>query len=112
MNTLVHQRKATMFRLDIELLERLKELAKKEHRSLNNFVECMLLDIAYNKPNKETIEAINDARNGKLEDGELDISSVDAFLNSAEYEAFKIHHKIQKGFKTLRKTNRQNRQAS
>ena len=52
MNTLVHQRKATMFRLDIELLERLKELAKKEHRSLNNFVECMLLDIAYNKPNK------------------------------------------------------------
>ena len=29
-----------------------------------------------------------------------------------EYEAFKIHHKIQKGFKTLRKTNRQNRQAS
>ena len=43
----------------------------------------MLLDIAYNKPNKETIEAINDARNGKLEDGELDISSVDAFLNSA-----------------------------
>ena len=83
MNTLVHQRKATMFRLDIDLLERLKELAKKEHRSLNNFVECMLLDIAYNKPNKETIEAINDARNGKLEDGELDISSVDAFLNSA-----------------------------
>ena len=66
MNTLVHQRKATMFRLDIELLERLKELAKKEHRSLNNFVECMLLDIAYNKPNKETIEAINNTVKQKL----------------------------------------------
>ena len=34
MNTLVHQRKATMFRLDIELLERLKELAKKERFSV------------------------------------------------------------------------------
>ena len=31
------QKKATMFRLNVDLIERLKELAKREHRSLNNF---------------------------------------------------------------------------
>ncbi|WP_289833352.1 ribbon-helix-helix protein, CopG family, partial [uncultured Muribaculum sp.] len=34
-----------MFRLSVDLIERLKEMAKKEHRSLNNFVECVLLDV-------------------------------------------------------------------
>ena len=46
-----------MFRLDIDLLDRLKELAKNEHRSLNNYVECVLLDVAYRKPNAETIDS-------------------------------------------------------
>ena len=32
------QKKATMFRLNVDLIERLKEMAKREHRSLNNFV--------------------------------------------------------------------------
>ena len=32
------QKKATMFRLSVDLIERLKEMAKREHRSLNNFV--------------------------------------------------------------------------
>ncbi len=40
------QKKATMFRLSVDLIERLKEMAKKEHRSINNFVECVLLDVA------------------------------------------------------------------
>lgn len=31
------------FRLDSELLEKLKEAAKREHRSLNNYVECLLI---------------------------------------------------------------------
>ena len=42
------QKKATMFRLSTELIDRLKEMARREHRSLNNFVECVLLDVAYN----------------------------------------------------------------
>lgn len=35
------QKKTTMFRLDVELIERLKEMAQRENRSLNNFVECV-----------------------------------------------------------------------
>ena len=44
------QKKATMFRLNVDLVDRLKEMARREHRSLNNFVECILLNVAYNEP--------------------------------------------------------------
>ena len=78
------EKKATIFRLPVELIERLKEMAKKDHRSLNNFVECVLLDVAYNTPNKETIDAMNEARSGALCNTQpLDTSSVDAFIKSA-----------------------------
>ena len=77
------QKKATMFRLNVDLIERLKELAKREHRSLNNFVECVLLDVAYNKPNELTKAAIEEARSGKLRDVDpLDTSSVEAMFKS------------------------------
>lgn len=79
----VIQKKATMFRLPVELVERLKELARKEHRSLNNFVECVLLDVAYNEPNEITKEAIEEARSGKLRDVEpVDTNSVEAMFKS------------------------------
>lgn len=74
-------KKAQSFRLPVDLIERLKKMAKKENRSLNNFVECVLLDIAYREPNDETLSAINDAREGKY-DGTLDVSSVDAMYKS------------------------------
>ena len=35
-------KKLTAFRLDSNLLDMLKSAAKREHRSLNNFVECLL----------------------------------------------------------------------
>ena len=77
------QKKATMFRLNVDLIERLKELAKREHRSLNNFVECVLLDVAYNEPNELTKAAIEEARSGKLRDVDpLDTSSVEAMFKS------------------------------
>lgn len=77
------QKKATMFRLSTDLIDRLKELAKREHRSLNNFVECALLDIAYNEPNEVTKAAIEEARSGKLRDvAPIDTSSVDAMIKS------------------------------
>lgn len=77
------QKKATMFRLPTDLLERLKEMAKREHRSLNNFVECILLDVAYNEPNAETKAAIEEARSGKLRDTPaIDTSSVEAMFRS------------------------------
>ena len=77
------QKKATMFRLNVDLIERLKELAKREHRSLNNFVECVLLDVAYNEPNDIPKAAIEEARSGKLRDVDtVDTSSVDAMFKS------------------------------
>lgn len=62
----VTQKKATMFRPPIYLVEQLKETARREHRSLNNFVECAILDIAYNQPNELTKASIDEARSGKL----------------------------------------------
>lgn len=79
------QKKATMFRLNVDLIERLKEMARKEHRSLNNFVECILLDVAYNEPNAVTKAAIEEARSGKLRNvPPVDTSSVEAMFNCQE----------------------------
>ena len=55
----------TSFRLNTQLVERLRELAKKNNRSLNNYVETLLLDIVFHEPNDETIEAIEEVRSGK-----------------------------------------------
>ncbi len=50
-----------------DLLERLRENAKKANRSLSNYVECILMDSVYNKPNETTIAAMKEAENGELE---------------------------------------------
>lgn len=78
-------KKATMFRLSADLIDRLKEMAKQEHRSLNNFVECILLDVAYHEPNEVTKAAIEEARSGKLRNvAPVDTSSVEAMFKSVE----------------------------
>ncbi len=67
----------TAFRLDQDLLRRLKIKAKKENRSLNNYVETILMDIAYDEPNEETLAALNEVRSGKnLE--KLDLDNLDS----------------------------------
>lgn len=77
------EKKATMFRLPVDLINRLKELARLEHRSLNNYVECILLDVAYNEPNKLTEDAFDEARSGKLHNTTpVDTSSVEAMYKS------------------------------
>jgi hypothetical protein len=58
-------RKQTAFRIRTDLLNHLRAEAKKENRSLNNYVERILMDAVYRKPNKETLEAIKEAREGK-----------------------------------------------
>ena len=58
-------RKPTAFRLNNDLLNRLKELAKKENRSLNNFVETILFDAVYREPNGETLAAMKEVEDGK-----------------------------------------------
>ena len=55
----------TAFRFDKELLSRLKLKAKLENRSLNNYVETVLMDIVYHEPSEETVEAIREVRIGK-----------------------------------------------
>lgn len=73
MNTLAVDRKQTAFRLRTDLLDRLKVAAKKENRSLNNYVESVLLDAVYREPNEETLAAMKDAKeNGNLETLDLD----------------------------------------
>ncbi len=75
------QKKAQSYRLPVDLIERLKQMARKQNRSLNNFVECALLDLAYSEPNTETRAAIDEAKAGRLQ-GPLDVSSVDAMYKS------------------------------
>lgn len=66
-------RKQTAFRLQAELIDRLKKNAKLENRSLNNYVESILMQSAYNVPNQTTVAAINEARSEKgLETLDLD----------------------------------------
>lgn len=76
-------KKQTTFRLDSDLLDALKSAAKREHRSLNNFVECILREVIYTEPNEETKKAIVEARADKNLK-KVDMSSFENFiLNSA-----------------------------
>ncbi|MFS2804841.1 toxin-antitoxin system protein [Phocaeicola vulgatus] len=74
-------KKLTAFRLDSNLLDMLKSAAKREHRSLNNFVECLLMDAMYTEPNEETKAAIKEARAGKNLK-KVDTSSFENFIKS------------------------------
>ena len=81
MNTVAVDRKQTAFRLRTDLLDRLKVAAKKENRSLNNFVESVLLDAVYREPNEETLAAMKDAKeNGNLET--LDLDNFEKYVES------------------------------
>jgi hypothetical protein len=46
-------------------LECLKKNAVRENRTLNNYVESVLLDIVYAEPNEVTKAAIQEARSGR-----------------------------------------------
>lgn len=76
-------KKAQSFRLPVALIDRLKEMAHRQNRSLNNFVECALLELAYNKPNADTLAAMKEAESGALRDTpSLDLSSIEAMEKS------------------------------
>ena len=76
-------KKQTAFRLSENLLGRLKIEAKKANRSLSNYVECILIDSVYNNPNETTLEAIKEARSGKIA-GTIDTNNLEAFIESVE----------------------------
>lgn len=79
--SIVLERKSHVFRFPTFLLDKLKELAQNDHRSLNNYVEGLLLDAVYHEPNEVTLAALKDARQGNTE-GPIDTTSVDAMLKS------------------------------
>lgn len=76
-------KKNQSFRLSVDLIERLRQLAKRQNRSLNNYVETLLLDAAYHEPNAETVEAMREAESGVLRNVQpLDLSSIEAMEKS------------------------------
>lgn len=80
MDTLI-ERKRTSFRFRKDLIARLENAAKRENRSLNNYVENILMDAVYNEPNDETVAAIEEARaNKNLKT--VDMTNLDTFVKS------------------------------
>ena len=55
----------TALRFDKELLDMIKEKAKAQRRSLNNYIENLLYQEVGNIPNEETKKAIHEALNNK-----------------------------------------------
>lgn len=76
-------KKNQSFRLSVELIDRLKQLAKRQNRSLNNYVETLLLDAAYHEPNATTVEAMREVQSGALRNTpEFDLTSIEAMEKS------------------------------
>ena len=79
--TTVVERKQTAFRLSTSLLNKLREAADRENRSLNNYVESVLMDAVFSNPNKLTLAAMKEAReNRDLET--LDVNNLDSVIAS------------------------------
>ena len=68
----------TAFRLDKDLLERIKEKAKAQKRSLNNYVEYLLYKDVGDIPNETTEAAIEEGRHGQDLDS---LEDLDTFLD-------------------------------
>lgn len=76
-------KKNQSFRLSVELIDRLKQLAKRQNRSLNNYVETVLLNAAYHEPNAETLAAMKEAESDAMNDvPSLDMSSIETMEKS------------------------------
>jgi len=75
------ERKRTSFRLRPELLNKLREEATQENISLNTYVEDLLMQSVANKPNRDTLNALREARSGK-ELETLDLSNFHDYVAS------------------------------
>lgn len=82
---------STSFRLNAELVAKMKIAAKASNRSLNNFVESILLNVMNHEPNETTQKAIEEARAhqeaykaGQLNEKPIDISSVENMIKSMD----------------------------
>ena len=80
MNTAI-TRKQTSFRLSESLINSLREEARRHNRSLNNYVESILMAFVAQKPNATTLAAMKEAESDKnLET--LDLSQFQDFVKS------------------------------
>lgn len=78
---IVIERKQTAFRLSTSLLNKLREAADRENRSLNNYVESVLMDAVLSNPNKLTLAAMKEAReNRDLET--LEVNNLESVIAS------------------------------
>ena len=76
-------KKNQSFRLSVDLIDKLKQLAKRQNRSLNNYVETLLLDAAYHDPNSTTLAAMREAESDIMDTvSPLDMSSIEAMEKS------------------------------
>ncbi|MCM1109115.1 MAG: hypothetical protein NC388_08690 [Clostridium sp.] len=75
-------RTQTSFRLSNDLIDKLREEAKKHNRSLNNLVESVLMAfVAHSKPNEITLAAMREAETSdNLET--LDLGNFRSFVES------------------------------
>ncbi len=71
--------KQTAFRFDEELLALVKEKADAQKRTLNNYIEILLLKDVGKIPNEETKLAIAEVMSGKKLEEIIDI---DSFMDS------------------------------
>ncbi|MDR2233420.1 MAG: toxin-antitoxin system protein [Tannerella sp.] len=79
-------RSSMALRLRNDLVSVIKQEAKREHRSLNNYIENLLIryfNVDEKVPNAATIAAIEEAKAGKCT-GRIDTSSMEAFIQSSE----------------------------
>ena len=72
-----------MFRLREKLIDRLKQLAARDNRSLNNYVETILMEVAYNTPNATTRAAMAEAQNDESLTT-VNMDSYESFLQSLD----------------------------
>lgn len=71
--------KAMSFRFDEDLINRIREKAKAQKRSLTNYLEVLMAKDVGNIPNEETKKAIAEVMEGKkLEE----IKDVDSFMEA------------------------------
>ncbi|MDD4632587.1 MAG: toxin-antitoxin system protein [Proteiniphilum sp.] len=79
----IKKKKQTAFRLNEQLLAKLKKAAKKENRSLSNYVECILYESLERTPNIITRNSMKDAEGG-IELEKLNLDSLEDFTKNLD----------------------------
>lgn len=74
-------RKQTSFRLNTELVDKLRVEARRHNRSLNNYVESILMAFVSEQPNNLTLAAMEEAESERELEA-LDMRNFRKFVDS------------------------------